>query len=192
MSAGRPRSPDIEERIVKAAYTVLAQSGYDGLSFAKISALSGVARPTIKLRWKSREDICIATVKYILDSQNDLLIPENLDGQNIRKLVIHVLEGLITALNSRETTRILSSIVAAAHFSEPLSELRQYILSRRGIVLRRLIHAGIANGEFLESTDVEFTVDALNGPVLYHTLVLGLPMQTGMATSITDRALPAP
>ncbi len=178
--------------MVKAAYTILAQSGYDGLSFAKISALSGVARPTIKLRWQSREDICIATVKYILDSQNDLHIPENLDSQNIRKLVVHVLEGLIVAVNSPETTRILSSIIAAAHFSEPLSELRQYILSRRGIVLRRLIHAGIENGEFSKSTNVELAVDALNGPILYHTLVLGLPMQIDMATSITDMALPAP
>ncbi len=187
---GRPRNPDIENRVVQAAYKILAETGYDGLSFAKVSALSGVARPTLKLRWHTREDMCIATVKYILDQPNDLQIPEDLAGHNIRNLTISVLEGLIKALVNPDTTRILSSLIAAAHFSGPLSEMKQYILSRRGIVLRRLIQAGIDNGEFAKTTDIEFSLDALNGPILYHTLILGMTMDPDTATSIVNMALP--
>ncbi len=190
--AGRPRNPDIEQRAVQAAYKILAESGYNGLSFAKVSALSGVARPTLKLRWRTREDMCIATVKYILDQPYDLQMPESLEGHNIRNLIISVLEGLIKALVNPETTRILSSLIAAAHFSGPLGELRQYILSRRGILLRRLVLAGIDNGEFAKTTNVEFSLDALNGPILYRTLVLGMTMEPKTATSIVTMALPPP
>jgi AcrR family transcriptional regulator len=187
---GRPRDPDIEQKVVNASYKILAESGYQGLSFAKVSQMSGVARPTIKLRWKTREDLCIETVKFILDTPQDIQIPDDLAGANIRELTVSVLTGLIRALNSEQTIRILTSIVAAAHFSEPMGQLKQYLLSRRGIVLRRLIEAGIKNGEFLPSTNVEFALDSLNGPILYHTLILGLPMELDQAAHIVDMVFP--
>ncbi len=188
--AGRPRSPDIEQRAVAAAYEIMAEAGFAGLSFARVSALSGIARPTLKLRWRTKEELCIATGKYILGENTDIFVPEDLKGQKIRELTITVLEGLIETLNDPERTRILSSIIAAAHFSDPLSELRQYILSRRGFVLRRLIEAGMENGEFAPDIDVDFAVDALNGPILYHTLIMGLPMEITDAARIVNSVLP--
>ncbi len=188
--SGRPRDPDIEQRVVEASYSILAESGYQGLSFAKVSQLSGVARPTIKLRWHNQAELCIATVKYILDTPQDIQIPDNLDNANVRALMESVLAGLIKALSSPQTIRILTSVIAAAHFSEPMGQLKQYILSRRGIVLRRLIEAGIKDGEFAKSTDVDFALDALNGPVLYHTLVLGLPMDPRHSKTIVDMVFP--
>ena len=187
---GRPRDPGIEQKVVRASYEILAESGYQGLSFAKVSQMSGVARPTIKLRWKTREDLCIETVKFILDTPQDIQIPDDLTGENIRELTISLLTGMIRALNSEQTIRILTSIIAAAHFSEPMGQLKQYLLSRRGIVLRRLIEAGIKNGEFAPSTNVEFALDGLNGPILYHTLILGLPMDLDQAAQIVDMVFP--
>ncbi len=189
---GRPRDPDIEDRVVRTAYKILAQFGYEGLSFAKVSVLSGVARPTLKLRWRTREDLGIATVKYILDGPAVMQTPENLDGHNIREIVVSVLEGLIITLNNPETARILTSILAAAHFSGPLGELRQYAISRRGIVLRRLVEAGIEKGEFSKTIDVEFAMDGLNGPILYRTLILGMTMEPDLARTIVNNVLPPP
>ncbi|MDQ7018555.1 MAG: TetR-like C-terminal domain-containing protein [Robiginitomaculum sp.] len=188
--SGRPRDPDIEQRVVEASYRILAESGYQGLSFAKVSQLSGVARPTIKLRWHTQADLCIATVKYILDTPLDIQIPDDLTGHNVRELTTAVLAGLIRALSVPQTIRILTSVISAAHFSEPLGQLRQYILSRRGIVLRQLIEAGMQNGEFSNCTDVEFALDALNGPILYHTLILGLPMDPKQSVQIVDMVFP--
>ncbi len=189
---GRPRNPDIEERVVKTAYKVLAKFGYEGLSFAKVSVLSGVARPTLKLRWRTREEWGIATVKYILDRPAVMQIPENLGSHNIKEIIISVLEGLIITLNNPETARILTSILAAAHFSGPLGELRQYALSRRGIVLRRLVEMGIEKGEFSKTIDIEFALDGLNGPILYRTLILGMTMELEMARTIVNNILPPP
>ena len=192
LRSGRPRDPDIEERVIQAAFKILGETGFHGLSFAKISALSGVARPTLKLRWHTREDICIDAIKSILDLRDDLTIPDNLEGENIKQLIVTALESLIRALNSPEIMRIMTSVLSAAHFSEPLSELRQYVLSRRGIVLRRLLKAGIENGQLPKSLDIEFAIDALNGPILYRTVVLGLPMPPQTASSIVDMVLSYP
>lgn len=188
--AGRPRNPDIEDRAIEAAYDILAESGFQGLSFLKVSALSGIARPTLKLRWRSRVELCIDTIKRILDQPPDLQAPENLTGQDVRQLIVEALEGLIVTLNAPDTMRILASAISVAHFAEPMNELRQYVLSRRGIVLRRLIQAGIDSGEFAQGTDVELTLDLLNGPILYRTLILGMTMNKNRATQIVDSALP--
>ena len=188
--SGRPRNPEVDDKIIRAVMQILSKQGYEGLSIAHVSSVSGIARPTIKSRWKTREELCIMAIKHLLDSQQSVLKSENLSGQNIRALMISVLEDLIVALNSPQTMRILSSILATAHFSEPLGDLRQYILSRRGIILRKLLQAGIDNGEFAHNTDIEFALDALNGPILYRTLILGMPMNPKRAKTIVDMTLP--
>ena len=176
--------------MVQASYALMAEAGFQGLSIAKVSQISGVARPTIKLRWQTSEDLCIATVKYILDTLPDIHIPDDLTGQNVRTLMTTVLAGLIRALSNPDTIKILTSVISAAHFSEPMGILKQYILSRRGIVLRNLIQAGIENGEFDAKTDVEFALDGLNGPILYHTLIIGLPMDPAQSRQIVDMVFP--
>ena len=188
--SGRPRNSGVEKRAVLAAIKILADVGCHGLSFAKVSQMTGIARPTLKLRWPSKEELCIATVKYVLDETRGFEVPEDLTGLNIRTLTVSVLASLIESLRPPETIRILTSIVSAMHFSEPLGELRQYVLSRRGIVLRRLLQAGIDNGEFAKSTDIDFSVDALNGPIIYHTLILGMPMIPHAAKTIVNMVLP--
>ncbi len=189
-SSGRPRDPDIEGRAIRAAYEIMADCGYEGLSFAKVSALSGIARPTLKLRWPTRTDLCIATGKFILDQTVEVQVPDDLSGVNIRALMANILGGLIITLNDPERSRILLSIIAAAHFSDPLGELRRYIISRRGIILRRLIETGMEQGAFSPETDVEMAVDGLNGPIIYRTLITGLPMNPEMARAIVDMVLP--
>ena len=92
-------------------------------------------------------------------------------------------------LSEPGTARIVSSTVAAAHFSSPMSELRQYILGRRGTVLRGLLQEGVSNGEFASDLDVERTLDALNGPVLYRILITGLPMQKADIDFVLKTAL---
>lgn len=195
---GRPRDPAKEDIVLAAALQLLKDVGFGKFSLSKVAALSGVARPTIRLRWQSKEALSIATVQKLFDNRSVTheLAEKPSEGLtsdipcDARESIRKALTELIAMISEPGITKVLSSLVAAANYSEPLGELRQYILNRRGIELRGLLEMGIASGQFPPDLDVERTLDALNGPVLYRMLVMNLPMGAGDADFIVDMVLP--
>jgi len=187
---GRPRDPDKEKQVLASALHLLKQDGFEKFSLAKVAALSGVARPTIRLRWASKEELSIATVQKLFDDRTharDLIA----DGRgDAREMIRLILTDLISMISEPGVAKVLSSLVAAANYSEPLSQLRKYILNRRGIALRGLMEMGIEAGQFPADLDIERALDALNGPVLYRMLVMNLPMGAADADFIVDMVLP--
>ncbi len=187
---GRPRDPAKEALVLDAALQLLKEVGFENFSIAKVAALSGVARPTIRLRWASKEDLSIAVVEKLFDERTharDL----GADGHgDAREKIRVVLSGLIEMISEPGVAKVLSSLVAVANYSEPLSQLRKYILNRRGIVLRGLLEQGIARGQFAPDLDIERALDALNGPILFRMLIMNLPMDAQDADFIIDMVLP--
>lgn len=51
---GRPRSPELERGILRAAMRVMARSGYAGMTIEEVAAEAGVSRPTIYLRYPGK------------------------------------------------------------------------------------------------------------------------------------------
>jgi len=51
---GRPRQPDLDARIAAVTRTLLADVGYNRLSFEMIAQASEVTRPTLYRRWPSK------------------------------------------------------------------------------------------------------------------------------------------
>jgi AcrR family transcriptional regulator len=61
--AGRPRNREVGERILAAARALLAEGGYDALTFEAIGARTGIGRPTIYRRWPSKAHL-VAAIAY--------------------------------------------------------------------------------------------------------------------------------
>ena len=49
-ASGRPRNPDLDERILDATRRLLAERGYQGLSIDAVARAAGTTRPTVYLR----------------------------------------------------------------------------------------------------------------------------------------------
>ena len=62
---GRPRDPEADARILKAAADLLAEVGIEGTSMSAIVARSGVARATVYRRWPSREAMVSAALSEV-------------------------------------------------------------------------------------------------------------------------------
>ena len=62
---GRPRDPDADARILKAAAELLAEVGIEGTSMSAIVARSGVARATVYRRWPSRDAMVSAALSEV-------------------------------------------------------------------------------------------------------------------------------
>src|SRR5215216_6900338 len=59
---GRPRSADVDRRILRAAMRVMAREGYAGMSIEEVAAEAGVSRPTIYLRYPGKAELATAAL----------------------------------------------------------------------------------------------------------------------------------
>jgi AcrR family transcriptional regulator len=64
--AGRPRRPDVEDRVLDAAIELLRERGLAGTTMSAVIERSGVARATVYLRWPHRQDLIAAAVRRVL------------------------------------------------------------------------------------------------------------------------------
>ena len=191
-SRGRPRDVNKRELILETALNIMKTEGYGALSIARVAAQSGVARPTIKLRWADKEKLSIAVVKKLFEERPIADVLDDTNSLSITEKLQAVLVDLANMLSEPGVAKVLSSFIAAANFSEPMSDIRQYILTRRGITLRGLLQEGVRRGEFSSRLDIGRAIDALNGPIMYRILIMGLPMQAADIKFILDSALRTP
>src|SRR5882724_503549 len=69
---GRPRQPDLDARIAAVTRTLLADVGYNRLSFEMIAQACEVTRPTLYRRWPSKAHLVFdATLPDIVDGIAD-------------------------------------------------------------------------------------------------------------------------
>ncbi|WP_163507452.1 TetR/AcrR family transcriptional regulator [Fodinicola acaciae] len=61
---GRPTDPDLERRILEAARTRLAISGYARMTIAEVATDAGVSRPTVYKRWPTKAELVSAALRY--------------------------------------------------------------------------------------------------------------------------------
>ena len=62
-SSGRPRDPEVDRAILRAAVDVLEDVGLQGITVSAVAKRAGVARATVYLRWPSREALLGATAR---------------------------------------------------------------------------------------------------------------------------------
>ena len=70
---GRPRDPGYDKVILDATLEILNDKGYAGLTIDGVAARTGVGRPTIYRRWRSKPALVIAA---LTQSPRLLLTPE--------------------------------------------------------------------------------------------------------------------
>lgn len=60
---GRPRNPEFEERILKAAAQVYGAGGWAGFSLDAVARAAGIGKSTLYARWTSAEDLLCAMIE---------------------------------------------------------------------------------------------------------------------------------
>lgn len=63
--AGRPRSAEKNDAILRAALDLLARQGYVRMTLDQVAAAAGVSKSTIHLRWKTKADLLTAALAAV-------------------------------------------------------------------------------------------------------------------------------
>lgn len=59
---GRPRDPGVDDAVRAAVLELLAEGGYDAVSFQRVAARAGVGQPTVYRRWATKAELVEAAV----------------------------------------------------------------------------------------------------------------------------------
>lgn len=155
---GRPRRPEVNDAVLTATVKLVAELGYAHTTIDAIARLAAVAKTTVYRRWRSKEDLAIDALAFMLgDSPTGHSSGEASVREAISWLALRIREGPVRAL-------LIGLLAEAAHNPE----LRAHLRTRfRKPFLVRLITEW-----HLNANDVDVAFDIVVGGLL-HRLATG-------------------
>lgn len=151
---GRPREFDVDEAL-DAALTVFWRKGYEGASYADLTAATGVERPALYSAFGNKEALFLKALdRYYSQYLN--FFPAAMEMPTSREVVAHILHGAVE-LNTRyaEHTGCLGvhGALAGSDESEPV---RQAVVDARAggeALLRKRLERARKEGDLPRTAD---------------------------------------
>jgi len=183
---GRPRSAEVDEAIARAALTVLAELGFEGVTVEEVAARAGVARSTVYRRYPGKPELLVSVLNHACHAP----VPDPDTGSVVGDLEALAL-GLNRSLGESDIGRALPAVVAAAvRHPEVAAAHRSFVAHRR----RRMLAAigrGIERGEVDPDLDPGTLADMVVGPVFHRRFTGPGPVTDDWIREIVARAVRA-
>src|ERR1700722_17936342 len=131
---GRPRDPGYDKTILRATLEILFDKGYAGLTIDGVATRTGVGRPTIYRRWRSKPALVIAAI-----SQSVGLTPTP-DTGSVRDDLLAFQRQQVRLMDIPQSRSITPGLVADLVADSELAEIyfAEYIGPRRMSVWQAL------------------------------------------------------
>jgi AcrR family transcriptional regulator len=151
---GRPRDPDMDDRVLDAALRVYAANGKAGFTVDLVAKTAGCSRPAVYARWPTREDLLLAAVRTF-DAGLNVVDDEGSARDQLVSVAQQMLEGFSSTYGMATFRIVLDSRddeVLRAEW-EKINTVR---LRNASEVLERGVRRGewradVASTEFLRS-----------------------------------------
>jgi AcrR family transcriptional regulator len=178
------RNEDARLAVLGAADELLIERGFGGVTVEGIAARAGVSKQTIYRWWPSKVDILLDTL--VEEADRRLRIPE--DGP-----VVDGVRGYLRALarfltNEDAGVVLLALLGEAQHDAETAALFHERYLDPRRARERALLKRGITAGELPAGLNLDATLDALIGPIVYRALT-GAKVSRPFVDGLVDRVL---
>ncbi len=169
-TAGRPRDPEADAAILRAALELFAERGVDGTSIEQIAKRAGVARLTVYRRWSSKEELLAQAIVYGRNAPE--LTDEEYDTLPYSEVMARMVGSMADSIADRRLAPLLAQLMGST-FSHP--ELFDAFWAASGAKRReggvRLIRRAVREGLLPADADPEVIVDIIIGALFYRLLV---------------------
>jgi AcrR family transcriptional regulator len=185
--AGRPRDPEADAAILRAAMEVLVEQGVAGASIDRIAKRANVAKVTVYRRWSSKEDLLADAIEAV---REEIPAADETDrpAEDLEAIIDQLLPQWSEAL-VQPRLRVLTARLLGAGPDHPklLDAYREHHVKPRReralATLRRARDAGILDRD----TDLDMLIDMLNGAVIQFLLLAGDPIRPAEAREYLAR-----
>lgn len=157
-SQGRPRSPDTDERILKAALRQMAEEGYSRMSIDAIAAEAGTTKPTIYRRWPGKEALAVAALEHLQTQEQP--VPSGATEADLIALLSDFRKKL---LRPNGMAMIGTLLQEERHTPGLLEMFRDRIVQPRRRGLLAILREANDRGELREGADAEAAITMLVG-----------------------------
>jgi AcrR family transcriptional regulator len=166
--AGRPRDPDLVERILDATRRLLAERGYQGLSIDAVARAAGTTRPTVYLRFAGKEELATSAVAGMTVEEP---LPQTDD---IRADLVAELRHFRAAITRPNGFSFVGTVLAEEHATPGLiARFRERLVLPRRHRLAATLERGMRIGTIRTDLDVDAATGMLTGSVYAHHLAHG-------------------
>jgi AcrR family transcriptional regulator len=163
-SPGRPRDAARHEAVLSATRQLLAESGYDALTYSDVAVQADVSRQLLYRWWATKP----ALVSEALFTHTAPLWPSSYKGP-LRKDLRAFVTALVDYAQRPDVRSGLLGIMADARDAAALPGLEDLVTElRRSFGL--LLSAGRERGDVRAGVDLVMTLDTLRGAVTAHVL----------------------
>lgn len=182
---GRPRDEELEQRILAAVGAVLAETGYEGVTFEEVARRSGAAKASLYRRWKTRREMVIAALKAGPARRDGA---DAIDTGSLRGDLLALCRRLDRTMRSADSRTAMLLLQAGLEDPE-LCEAIEVSTGPTGARLPRpVIDAAIARGELPEGVD-PFPYEEIVGAALLLRRVNGLLADDAYLDALIDTVL---
>ena len=165
---GRPRDPDLDERILEATRRLLAERGYQGLSIDAVARAAGTTRPTVYLRFAGKEELATSAVAGMTVEEP---LPQTDD---VHADLVAELRHFRAAITRPYGFSFVGTVLAEEHATPGLiARFRERLVLPRRHRLAATLERGMRIGAIRTDLDVDAATGMLTGSVYAHHLAHG-------------------
>ncbi|MEV4560792.1 TetR/AcrR family transcriptional regulator [Kitasatospora sp. NPDC049285] len=185
---GRRRSEESRLAILAAAFELLGEVGYAGLTIEGIATRSGTGKQTIYRWWPSKADVLLEA----LIVKADLYIPLPDTGDHRADLHAFLSATFTLAATRPPVADALRALMAEAQIDARFGErFRDSLLRPRREALGTLVDRAHADGALAPHLTPDLAVDLVFGTLWYRLLATRDPLDVTLAEQLTATLLRA-
>jgi AcrR family transcriptional regulator len=169
---GRPRNPSVDEAVIRATVSRLVQDGYTGMSVANVAADAGTTRPTVYLRWPTKQALVVDAVRSTLSNWAETT-PDSWHELPPRQRLLRLLDELRPSANGQH--RLLwATLLAESHrIPELLGLLNEQVFEPRVQAIVAMLTSMRERGEIRADVNIAHVAKMLYAVRLFDGLRTG-------------------
>lgn len=167
-TAGRPKSEELNRSILEATIEILAEVGYDALSFAEVARRAGTTPPAIYRRFSGKTDLVVAALRHEL-SNIEFGVP---DLGSLRDELAAWVEMIGRAFTPARTRIIAALYLASLDDPAPVSDLSAQILLAGRASWRSILRRARERGESAVADDAHELTEFVSPALVLHSAVM--------------------
>ncbi|MFC5948402.1 TetR/AcrR family transcriptional regulator [Pseudonocardia lutea] len=160
-AAGRPRDPDVDRRVTRAAVELFGSQGWAGFSVEAVARRAGVGKASIYLRWPSKEALLVGALAERVPPVADV------DTGTLRGDLVRLARQLLE-MHLGPSGRAFERMGLDAPQLPGVAERWERHREAQVRAARAMVRRGIDRGEVAADTPVTLLLDTLCGGVALH------------------------
>lgn len=182
--AERRRGAELEEAVLDAAWTELAEFGYTGFTLEGVAKRAGTSRPVLARRWPSRIALATAAMAHCI-AANAISVP---DLKSVRDEFAYLLRQwsnrgvpLLLRLFLEMNAELSKNDCSLANVRE---EIRRRVAGRD--LVAQILERGVARGE-IDAKKITPRIAALPADLMRHEVIMtSKPISDPVIAEILD------